>query len=54
MTLVLSFRAIAGIQEVFVVILDLIQDPRYIPFLLALKKKKGIWIPNQVGDDNYF
>jgi hypothetical protein len=30
----------AGIQEVFVVILDLIHNPRYIPFLLLLKKKK--------------
>ena len=48
----LSFRAIAGIQEVFFVILDLIQNPRYIPFLLVLKKKKKVWIPNQVGDDD--
>ncbi len=40
MTVVLSFRAIAGIQEVFFVILCLMLNPRYIPFLLVLKKKK--------------
>jgi len=30
----------AGIQEVFFVILDLIHNPRYITFLLVLKKNK--------------
>jgi hypothetical protein len=42
----------AGIHEVFFVILYLIHNPRYITFLLVLKKKKRIWILNQVGDDS--